>query len=67
LKSHGVILEPRRSHAADFLGRNLIIVGGIGKRGKFLNDIAVFNTSKNTLYMGFRNFQMQLYEYRRKC
>jgi hypothetical protein len=42
-------VKPRRSHAADFLGRNLIIIGGIGKRGDFLNDFITFNTSKKNL------------------
>lgn len=45
LKSNGLSIEARRSHAADFIGRNLIIIGGIGKRGKYLSDFVAFNIS----------------------
>lgn len=45
LKTNGILPEPRRSHAADFVGRSLIIIGGVGKKGKLLNDLIAFNIS----------------------
>ena len=45
LKTNGIVPEPRRAHAADFVGRNLVIIGGIGKKGKLLNDFVSFNIS----------------------
>jgi hypothetical protein len=46
LKSNGTNIEPRRNHSADFVGKDLVIFGGIGRRGNFLNDFLTYNISK---------------------
>ena len=45
MKSNGVNIEPRRNHIADFIGKELVIFGGIGKSGNFLNDFIAYNIS----------------------
>lgn len=51
LKANGFSCAPRRSHAADFIGRNLVIVGGIGSREQYLSDFVAFNTSNSPTFL----------------
>ncbi len=50
LKTTGDVIESRRNHACEILGRSLIIHGGLNDHGRYLNDLWELNLSKKILF-----------------
>ena len=57
IKTFGDIIEGRRNHIAENLGKFLFVYGGINSYGRILNDVCGLNLETSKWYYNLKNIK----------